>query len=151
MFRACEDCINPLIRSRDVILSSGSCIATLYYNPLVTTIGLPEKTVTASSSVSTKSLFYRSKVISKLRQSKHEFFQNLNNSSDKAFWKAIRQLNKKESQIPTLVSGTTTATSDREKAELLNNQFSSYFNLRSRPPHYPWATSHPPSKRVFWQ
>ena len=75
----------------------------------------------------------RSRVITMLRQSKHNFFKNLNPNSNKAFWKAVRCLNKKTSSIPTLTTSASTATTDREKAELLNAHFSSCFNS-SLPP-----------------
>ena len=75
----------------------------------------------------------RSRVITMLRQSKHNFFKNLNPISNKAFWKAVRCLNKKTSSIPTLTTSASTATTDREKAELLNAHFSSCFN-NSLPP-----------------
>ena len=68
-----------------------------------------------------------------LRQSKHNFFKNLNPNSNKAFWKAVRCLNKKTSSIPTLTMSASTATTDRKKAELLNAHFSSCFNS-SLPP-----------------
>ena len=75
----------------------------------------------------------RSIVITILRQSKHNFFKNLNPNSNKAFWKAVKCLNKKSSSMPTLTTSASTTTTDREKAELLNAHFSSCFNS-SLPP-----------------
>jgi len=66
----------------------------------------------------------RSKVITMLRQSKHAFFNRLNPHSSRDFWKMIKNLNKKQSSVPALNDGEYTATTDKEKAEILNNQFS---------------------------
>ena len=58
------------------------------------------------------------------------------------FWKAIKYLNKQQSTIPTLQQGEQTASTDQQKAALLNSYFSACFN-RSHPP--PAAFDPPPS------
>ena len=75
----------------------------------------------------------RNRVISLIRRAKTSYFKNLNPRDSKKFWKAVKFLNKQQSTIPTLLQGDQTATSDVEKAELLNAFFSTCFN-RSHPP-----------------
>ena len=70
----------------------------------------------------------RNKVITLLRHSKLTFFKKLHPKSNKAFWKAVNSLNRKSSGIPTLTSGSLVATTDGEKAELLNEHFTQCFN-----------------------
>ena len=70
----------------------------------------------------------RSKVVTMLRNSKRVFFQNLNRSSSKSFWKAVKQLNPNRPAIPTLSVGDSTVISDKDKAEALNAHFTRCFN-----------------------
>ena len=63
-----------------------------------------------------------------LRNSKRVFFQNLNRSSSKSFWKAVKQLNPNCPAIPTLSVGDSTVISDKDKAEALNAHFTRCFN-----------------------
>ena len=75
----------------------------------------------------------RNKVITLLRHSKLTFFKKLHPKSNKAFWKAVNSLNRKSSGIPTLTSGSLVATTDGEKAELLNEHFTQCFNYFVEP------------------
>ena len=75
----------------------------------------------------------RNKVITMLRQSKQKFFKTLHPNSNKAFWKAVNSLNKKDSVIPTLTFGGYAATTNREKAEVLNDHFTRCFNYAVQP------------------
>ena len=70
----------------------------------------------------------RNEVVAKLRSGKRSFFADLESSNVNQFWKKIRLLNRKESSIPTLSTGDITASTNPEKAELLNEYFSSNFN-----------------------
>ena len=70
----------------------------------------------------------RNKVITLLRHCKLTFLKKLHPKSNKAFWKAVNGLNRKSSGIPTLTSGSLVATTDGEKAELLNEHFTQCFN-----------------------
>ena len=70
----------------------------------------------------------RNQVVAKLRSGKRSFFADLESSNVNQFWKKIRLLNRKESSIPTLSTGDITASTNPEKAELLNEYFSSNFN-----------------------
>ena len=58
-----------------------------------------------------------------LCNSKRAFFQNLNHSSSKSFWKAVKQLNQNCSTMPNLSVGDSTVTSDKDNAH-----FTSCFN-----------------------
>ena len=75
----------------------------------------------------------RNKVITMLRQSKQKFFKTLHPNSNKAFWKAVNSLNKKDSVIPTLTFGGYAATTNREKAEVLHDHFTRCFNYAVQP------------------
>lgn len=61
---------------------------------------------------------------------KHTFF---NPKSNKAFWKTMKCMNKKQTTIPTLTTNIHTTTTNKEKAELLSTHFSNCFN-HSLPP-----------------
>ena len=62
----------------------------------------------------------RYKVVANLRHAKHKFFWNLHPHNQKEFWKVVKSLNSKQSIIPTLKNGDIIATSNLEKANLLN-------------------------------
>ena len=68
-----------------------------------------------------------------LRRAKANYFKNLNPRDSKKFWKAVKYLNKQQSTIPILQHGEQTASTDLQKAELLNMFFSASFN-KSHPP-----------------
>ena len=75
----------------------------------------------------------RNQVVALLRWNKEQYFYNLQFSTCKKFWKAIKVLNKQESTIPTLKDDCTPVTSNYGKADLLNRYFRDCFN-HSYPP-----------------
>jgi len=62
----------------------------------------------------------RNKIITLLRTAKSTYFLGLKAANSKKFWSTVRSLNKSAPSIPTLEHGSVTATTDKEKAELLN-------------------------------
>ena len=56
------------------------------------------------------------------------FFRSFNPSNPKQFWKIAKLLNKNNSSIPSLVKNGYTATTDSDKATMLNGFFSECFN-----------------------
>ena len=70
----------------------------------------------------------RNKVVAKLRHNKKAFFARMQPHSQKKFWKLVKFLNPKGNTMPTLVTATTTATSNLDKANLLNSTFMKNFN-----------------------
>ena len=78
----------------------------------------------------------RNHVVALLRLNKSKYFKKLQSKDSKAFWKAIRLLNKKESLIPTLVSNGYRVESSKEKATVLNHFFHDCFN-KTLPPLTP--------------
>ena len=77
----------------------------------------------------------RNKVVNGLREAKHSFFSGLRPSS-KQFWKTLRQINTTKTTISALSSSssdTAIATTNAEKANLLNNYLSDCFNVRVPP------------------
>ena len=71
----------------------------------------------------------RNRIVSKMREAKHLYFQRLQSVDDKTFWKLFKMLTRKDSSIPTLVvPNSGTVTNDTQKADILNNQFFSNFN-----------------------
>ena len=71
----------------------------------------------------------RKKVANLLKRSKAMFFSRANLSDPKSFWKAVKVGQKKESQVPCLMSTNGDVISDNTaKANLLNNFFYSCFN-----------------------
>ena len=83
----------------------------------------------------------RNKVVTCLRQSKSNYFKNLDPKSNKAFWKTVNLLSKSESAIPSLVSNDSMVTTDKEKVEVLNIHFTKCFNY-SVPPLDPDLCHH---------
>jgi hypothetical protein len=75
----------------------------------------------------------RNRVASELRSAKRSYFQKLNPKKPKEFWRAIKYLNKQKTTIPTLVDDDNVeATSNSEKADMLNSFFSKCFNPSGR-------------------
>ena len=74
-----------------------------------------------------KQLRYR--VVSKLRSAKTKFFTNLHPHNTKDFWKLVKSVKPRSSTFPTIELGDIVATSDLEKASLLNDVFINSFNL----------------------
>ena len=70
----------------------------------------------------------RNKVVALLRRGKREYFYNLQFSTTKEFWKAVKVISKQDSNIPTLLDSDTPVTSCSGKADLLNQYFLDYFN-----------------------
>ena len=77
----------------------------------------------------------RNQVVSMLRESKKNYFDNqLNQADAKVFWKTVRVLNRDNSaSIPTLSDGTMTADTNLEKASVLNRYFYTCFNHTAPP------------------
>ena len=75
----------------------------------------------------------RNHVLNLIRESRQEFFSNLDAANSKGFWKAVKQLGAKSTSFPSISDGTTHADTGLGKAYLLNNFFYSCFN-RSCPP-----------------
>ena len=71
----------------------------------------------------------RNRVATELRSAKRSYFQKLNPKKSKEFWRVMKYLKKQKSTIPTLVDDNNTeATSNSEKANMLNSFFSKCFN-----------------------
>ena len=71
----------------------------------------------------------RNKAANLLKRSKVMFFSRANPSDPKSFWKTVKVVQKKESQIPFLMSTNGDVISDNiAKDNLLNNFFCSCFN-----------------------
>ena len=71
----------------------------------------------------------QNKVTSELRSAKRSYLQSLNPKKSKEFWRAMKYLNKWQSTIPTLVDeNNVEATSNSEKADMLNSFFLKCFN-----------------------
>ena len=67
----------------------------------------------------------RNKVVAKYKKA---FFARMQPHSQKEFWKLFKFLNPKSNTMPTLVTATTTATLNLDKANLLNSTFMKNFN-----------------------
>ena len=70
----------------------------------------------------------RKYVVTLLRKSKQDFFQQLNTRDAKTFWKTVRILNSQEFLIPALEVNNTIIDTGLDKACALNNFFYSCFN-----------------------
>jgi len=75
----------------------------------------------------------RNKVIGMLRKEKASYFKKLKPSNMKQFWKTVKSLTKKESSVPTLHHDGATASTNGEKACMLNDFFASCFNPSLEP------------------
>ena len=73
------------------------------------------------------------KTLADIRLAKLSYFRKLNPRYPKKFWKAIKFLNKKPKSVPTLALGDVTASTEGEKADLLNAYFHSCFNKAHAP------------------
>ena len=83
--------------------------------------------------IATKYKKLRNKVVKMLHEAKNSYLNRLNVGSKKQFWKAVKELSKQQSTIPTLHHQEATAETNYEKATMLNEYFSSCFNA-SVPP-----------------
>ena len=70
----------------------------------------------------------RNKVTAILRLSKRTYFQSLSPHDSKQFWKSLKYVSKKETSIPLLSHNNTTATTDIQKANMLNEYFATCAN-----------------------
>ena len=71
--------------------------------------------------------------MNQLRLAKKSYFSSVDHSNPKLFWKACKLMYKQSSTIPVLSTSTLIATSNREKADMLNDYFVANFNT-SYPP-----------------
>ena len=74
-----------------------------------------------------------------IRFAKIHYYETLDISDQKKFWKAYKLINKEVSSIPTLSDDSTEACSDKQKADTLNTFFSTCWN-QSVPPLSPTDT-----------
>jgi len=70
----------------------------------------------------------RNRVFSQLRSAKANYFKRINPHDAKQFWKAVKYLNKAKSSIPVLTRDDVTARSDKEKADMISEYFTTCFN-----------------------
>ena len=75
----------------------------------------------------------RNKVSSKLRKAKQQYFSNINPSNLKQFWKSVKALDKQGTSVNTLLHNGTPCLTDEQKANALNEFFSSCYNASSQP------------------
>ena len=73
------------------------------------------------------------RVFSQLRSAKANYFNRINPHDAKQFWKTVNYLNKVKSSIPVLTRDDVTARSDKEKADMISEYFTTCFN-RNIPP-----------------
>ena len=83
----------------------------------------------------------RNRVVNLLRSSKKIYFNNFNTDDKKQFWKTFKVLNRKQTQVPMLVLDNAEATTDSEKADMLNTYFAECWN-KLVPPLTTTSTSH---------
>ena len=76
---------------------------------------------------------FRNRVTSQLRQAKKKFFNNLNLSNPKCFWKSIKALDGRDTSVGTLNHNGNSCATDEQKANALNDYFTSCFNGSSPP------------------
>ena len=70
----------------------------------------------------------RNRVVAELRLAKRRFFTNLHPHNQREVWKIVESLTPKENTIPTLSSGNIVATTNPQKACLLNVTFTNCLN-----------------------
>ena len=68
----------------------------------------------------------RNRVFSQLRSVKANYFKRINPHDAKQFWKAVKYLNKVKSSIPVLTRDDATARSDKEKADMISEYFTTF-------------------------
>ena len=91
----------------------------------------------------------RNRAVSNLHAAKRRYFKELCPREPKRFWKAVKFLNKREKSIPTLKQGTEVATTNVDKANMLNLFFKSCFNTVF-PPLSPTTQQHqPPPPEIY--
>ena len=88
---------------------------------------------------------YRNRVVSLLRSAKRAYFENLNTTDAKKFWRAMKFLNNQKSSIPNLQVNDKSVTSDVNKANVLNKHFYDNFN-QSTPSLPPYSTDLNPNE-----
>ena len=85
---------------------------------------------------------YRNETLAYLRQLKSKFFQSLSTSSSpRSFWSAVERVRSKSISIPSLIQDGSAVTSSSDKANVLNQYFSSCFNNITTPLS---PSTHPP-------
>jgi len=75
----------------------------------------------------------RNRITAQLRHAKQKYFQNLNPSDVKHFWKTIKILNKQNAHGGSLTHNGISCSSDSDKASSLNDYFSGCFNTSHQP------------------
>ena len=68
----------------------------------------------------------RNALVSQLRDAKLKSMSTIDPKHPKKFWTAVKNPNKSKSSIPNLSQGGTTACTDSEKAETLNDCFPTF-------------------------
>ena len=76
-----------------------------------------------------------------VKRGKRDYLDKLKSASCKDFWKAVKNLNGRQSSIPTLNHYGDTATSDSEKATMLHEQLFSTASTNLYPPITPTCDS----------
>ena len=90
---------------------------------------------------------YRNETLAYLRQLKSEFFQSLSTSSSPlSFWSAVKCVCSKSISILSLIQGSSVVTSPSDKANVLNQYFSSCFNNLTTPLS---PSTHPPDNTFY--
>ena len=88
----------------------------------------------------------RNEVTSMLRLAKQKYFSSLMFADTKKFWKTVKVVKKQKDSIPALHEGAIHATTDADKANMLNNYFSRCWNYSepqlSEPSDYPESSYH---------
>ena len=70
----------------------------------------------------------RNQVVHTLRQAKKDHLKKVSGQGSKQFWKTVKFLKKASSQIPTLNNGSIIASTNVDKASVLNEVLSQNFN-----------------------
>jgi len=79
-------------------------------------------------SLRTKYKSLRNELVHLIRKAKKDHLKKMSKLGKKQFWRTVKFLKKTSSQVPTLKTESTTATSNVEKASLLNEVLSKNFN-----------------------
>ena len=78
----------------------------------------------------------RNKITALIRSAKRQYFAMLNVSDTRQFWKAYKAIHKEFHSVPNLVHDGIEANTDIEKADLLNQFFSTCWNTEAPPLTY---------------